>query len=100
VTLSTIYPPPGAKDVMFMGYCMNKDRVFILLTTGTLCIYRFDEGQTAILEKLMHSNEIKDIMQRSLSQSITAVTFCQTIPPKFDCEFFNESSITNTKQLD
>ena len=43
-TLSTIYPPPGAKDVMFVGYCMNKDRVFILLLTGTLCIYRFDEG--------------------------------------------------------
>lgn len=67
MTLSTIYPPPGAKDVMFMGYCSNKDRVFVVLTTGSLCIYRFDDGQTAILEKLMHSNEIKDIMNRPLS---------------------------------
>ena len=98
--ISTIYPPPGVKDVMFLGYCMNLDRIFIMLVTGTLCIYRFDESETAILEKLMDSNEIKDSLSRSLSQTITAVTFCQTIPPKFDTEIFTESSVVNFKLIE
>jgi len=52
-TLSTIYPPPTAKTVMFIYYCMTLNRVFILLTSGTLCIYKIDRD-TAILEKMQY----------------------------------------------
>ena len=50
-TISTIYPPPTAKEVMFISFCMTLKRMFILLTSGTLCIYKIDRD-TAILEKL------------------------------------------------
>jgi hypothetical protein len=53
--VSTIYPPPTAKAVMFIEYCMPLKRVFVLLTSGTLCIYRIDR-ETAILEKLQYPN--------------------------------------------
>lgn len=54
-TISTIYPPPTAKEVMFISYCMTLKRMFILLTSGTLCIYKIDRD-TAILEKLQYPN--------------------------------------------
>jgi hypothetical protein len=50
-TLSTIYPPPTAKEVIGIGYSSVLKRMFILLASGTLCIYRADRD-TAILEKL------------------------------------------------
>jgi len=90
--ISTIYPPPGAKEVMFLGYCMNLQRIFLVLVTGSVCVYRIDKGETSILEKLLYSNQIKDSMSRYLTQTITAVSFCQTIPPKFDMEIFNNET--------
>ena len=54
-TISTIYPPPTAKEVMVIQYCMSLKRMFILLTSGTLCIYKIDKD-TAILEKLQYPN--------------------------------------------
>jgi hypothetical protein len=54
--ISTIYPPPGAKEVIFLGYCMNLDRIIVVLVSGTICVYRIDENQTTILEKLLYSN--------------------------------------------
>ena len=48
--ISTIYPPPGAKEVIFMGYCMNLDKIFLVLVSGTICVYRIDETNTSILE--------------------------------------------------
>lgn len=51
MTISTIYPPPTAKEIKYIHYCINTRRVFILLTSGTLCIYKVDRD-TAILEKL------------------------------------------------
>lgn len=50
-TLSTIYPPPTAKEVIAIGFSSVVKRMFILLASGTLCIYRADRD-TAILEKL------------------------------------------------
>jgi hypothetical protein len=49
--LSTIYPPPTAKTVVNVSYCMSLGKVFILLASGTICIYNI-EKETAILEKL------------------------------------------------
>ena len=66
--LSTIYPPPTAKEVVFLSYCMNLDRIFLMLISGALCIYRMNDAGTAILEKLHHSNMIKDENGKALSQ--------------------------------
>lgn len=58
--ISTIYPPPGAKDVLFLGYCMNLEKIIVVLVNGSICVYRIDESQNAILEKILNHNEIKD----------------------------------------
>lgn len=50
-TISTIYPPPTAKEVVAIGFSSMLRRMFLLLASGTLCIYRVDRD-TAILEKL------------------------------------------------
>jgi hypothetical protein len=50
--ISTIFPPPSAKEVVFLSYNMNIDRIFLMLVNGTLCIYRINEAGTAILEKM------------------------------------------------
>lgn len=91
--ISTIYPPPGAKEVMFFGYCMNLDRIYLVLYTGTICVYRIDETDTSVLERLIYSTDIKDALSKPLSQHITSATFCRTIPPKFDVEVFDEKSL-------
>ena len=89
-TLSTIYPPPTAKEVMFIQYCMSLQRMFILLTSGTLCVYRIDKD-TAILEKLQYPNQLKDSEGKCVSQQITAMAMASSTPPKYDCEIFNEA---------
>lgn len=65
--ISTIFPPPGAKEVMFLNYCSNTDRIFIVLESGTICIYRLDETNTTILENLLHQNQIKDSLGRNFN---------------------------------
>jgi hypothetical protein len=50
-TISTIYPPPTAKEVIQIVFNCVLKRMFLLLASGTLCIYRVDRD-TAILEKL------------------------------------------------
>jgi hypothetical protein len=89
--ISTIYPPPGAREVMFLGYCCNIDRIFIVLESGTICVYRIDDNVT-VLEILLHENQLKDNNGRNFSQSITSVTFCQCVPPKFDIEIYSEDT--------
>ena len=64
--------------------------MFLLLASGTLCIYRVDRD-TAILEKLQYPAMLKDSEGKSLvSQDITSMTFVSTKPPKFDCEIFTD----------
>ena len=40
---SIIYPPPTGKDVLQFEYCMNLNKVFVLLATGSLCIYNYTQ---------------------------------------------------------
>ena len=92
--MSIIYPPPTAKDIKYFHYCMNTDQVFVLLTTGTICVYEFDRektNETAQLQKIMEPRDIKDSMKGRLQQEITSITFCKTIPPKMDEENINTS---------
>lgn len=86
-TVYTIYPPPGAKEIMYFGYNTCLDRVIVVLMTGSICVYRNDNiERTSILERMIHSNQIKDNHNISLSQKITSVTFSSTIPPNYDVE--------------
>ena len=38
-----------------------------MLSTGTMCIYRINEADTAILEKMTNSNQIKDYSGKLLN---------------------------------
>ena len=53
--VSTIYPPPTAKEVIAVEYCRSLNKFFVLLVTGTICVYRFDK-ETAILELIQYPN--------------------------------------------
>jgi WD40 repeat protein len=89
--ISTIYPPPTAKKLVTVEYSMALNRFFILLASGTICVYKFDK-ETAILEKLQYPNQLKDSDGRAINQTITTMSFCNVIPPRFDCEIVRERS--------
>lgn len=97
--ISTIYPPPTAKNVVFLGYCMNLDRIFLMLVSGTICVYRINQAETAILEKMLQSNMIKDTAGKALNQNITSICFAATIPPWTDVDVYNEASSSNAKGM-
>lgn len=63
----TIFPPPGAQEVLFVGYCMNIDIIVVVLLDGTICLYKLDhEANTALLDKRIKHSEILDQANRSL----------------------------------
>jgi len=70
-----------------------------MLVSGAICVYRINEAETAILEKMQHSNLIKDITGKAISQTVTCISFCETIPPKLDIEVFNEHTGGNNRYL-
>ena len=49
---STIYPPPTPTNIQKVIYCMVLKRVFVLLETGTICVYKVHKRETATLEKI------------------------------------------------
>ena len=40
--VSTIFPPPTSKEIKQVLYCMNLDKIFLLLATGIICVYILD----------------------------------------------------------
>lgn len=68
-----------------------------MLVSGTICVYRINQAETAILEKMLQSNMIKDSSTKALNQSVTSICFCSTIPPMFDVDIYNEQTVSNTK---
>lgn len=64
---STIYPPPTPTNIAKTIYCMSLKRVFVLLQTGSLCVYKVHDRETATLEKLQFPKELKDYEGKSLS---------------------------------
>jgi hypothetical protein len=42
---------------------------------------------------------IKDSSGKVLNENITSICFCNTIPPKFDVDIYNEQTVTNTKLM-
>lgn len=98
---STIFPPPGAKEVMFCGYSMLVDRIILVLLDGTICVYLLDEdGDASILDRIIESKSIKDAHNRNLNQQVTSVTLADTIPPNFDFETFSENTAGDHKKLE
>lgn len=75
---------------------MDLNRIFILLASGTICIYSFDQ-ETGILEKLLRPDHIKDSDGKSITQTITTMNFVNVVPPKYDCEVLQDY---NTKPED
>ena len=49
---STIYPPPTPTSITQVIFCMAIQRVFVLLESGNLCVYKVNNRETATLDKL------------------------------------------------
>jgi catabolite regulation protein CreA len=97
--ISTIYPPPTATSIDVVTYCLYKQRVFILLKTGALCVYRILDTHTSVLEMMQYPNQLKDGSGKSITQAITTMTLASTIPPKYDCELFTKVKQVKEKVL-
>ena len=56
---TTLYPPPSAQTIKRIVYSVNLDRMILLLSSSTLCVYKRVK-ETALLEKILDRSEIKD----------------------------------------
>lgn len=96
----TIYPPPSAQKIAKVQHSMTLDRIIILLTNCSLCVYK-NNRETALLEKIMPQIEIKDsedkpiTIQQITSMEIFRVKNKSVIPP-FDREILNENLHINS----
>lgn len=65
---TTLYPPPSAQTIKKIVYSTSLDRLILLLSSSTICIYKRVK-ETALLEKILDPSEIKDCeMKRAFSQ--------------------------------
>jgi len=64
---TTLYPPPSAQTIKKIVYSTVLDRLVLLLSSSTVCIYKRVK-ETALLEKILDPSEIKDCeMKRAFS---------------------------------
>ena len=56
---TTLYPPPSAQTIKKIVYSTYLDRLILLLSSSTICVYKRVK-ETALLEKIMDPSEIKD----------------------------------------
>ena len=87
---STIYPPPTPNSIQQVVFCMTLNRVLLLLESGSLCIYKVDNRETATLDKLQFAKQIKDYEGKKLSSLITCMSIITTVPPMFDNEVIGD----------
>ena len=90
---TTLYPPPSAQTIKKIVYSTNLDRMILLLSSSTICIYKRVK-ETALLEKILDPSEIKDCeMKRAFSQQVTSMEMIHTGPDDvilpFDTEVLN-----------
>jgi hypothetical protein len=52
-----LYPPPSAAVIEKIASSMRLNRMIVLLSNSTLCIYRMFK-ETALLEKIQQDNEV------------------------------------------
>ena len=89
VIISTIYPPPTSNQVVKVFYCTSIQRMFLLLKTGSICVYHV-EKETGTLEQLKESKSLKDYEGKPMTQGVTCLGTCHTRPPQYDCEIFSD----------
>lgn len=56
---TTLYPPPSAQLITKLVFSMRLNRFIVLLTNSSLCVYKRVK-ETALLEKIQESTEIRD----------------------------------------
>ena len=81
-----------------MKYSIKLRKMFILLASGTICVYSFDQ-ETALLEKLQRPEHIKDSDGKSINQLITTMDFATVVPPKYDCEVLQDRTLEEKEEL-
>ena len=54
-----LYPPPSAAVIEKIAFSMRLNRMIVLLSNSTICIYRMFK-ETALLEKIYQDNEVLD----------------------------------------
>ena len=63
--ISTIYPPPGATEIIQVTQCASRNEVFLLTEQGAICIYRLDHI-TGTLIKVLKASQIRDAKGQSI----------------------------------
>lgn len=75
---TTLYPPPSAQTIKKIVYSSKLDRLILLLSSSTICIYK-QVKETALLEKILDPSEVKDCEQkRAFSQQVTCMELVTT----------------------
>ena len=75
---TTLYPPPSAQTIKKIVYSTNLDKLILLLSSSTICIYKRVK-ETALLAKILDPSEIKDSeMNRAFSQQVTCMEIFNT----------------------
>jgi len=75
---TTLYPPPSAQVIKKIVFSIRLNRLIVLLTNSTLCVYKMFK-ETALLEKIQESSEVYDSEgKRGLNQTVTSMEIVQT----------------------
>lgn len=90
----TLYPPPSAQKIAAVKHSITLNRIIVLLTNCSLCVYKAHK-ETALLEKILQQSELRDAEDKPVTlQQITSMELIRVpsedeIPP-FDREILNE----------
>lgn len=66
---STIYPPPAATSIRKFLYSARMRRIFLLLLSGALCVYKITPD-TSKLEMVVEAREIRDLDGKPLPNQV------------------------------
>lgn len=55
----TLYPPPSAQKIAAVKHSIALNRIIVLLTNCSLCVYKAHR-ETALLEKILQQSELRD----------------------------------------
>jgi hypothetical protein len=70
---TTLYPPPSAQLITKIIYSMRLNRYIVLLTNSSICVYKRVK-ETALLERMQETNEIRDSeFKRAMNQKISCM---------------------------
>ena len=61
----TLYPPPSAQKIAMVKHSISLNRIIVLLTNFSLCVYKINR-ETALLEKILQQSEIRDAEDKAV----------------------------------